>query len=386
MGPLVPGWLEQTLGVFLALLILSDVFLVILYARIGAGFLSDRVARWVWLIFRFLSQPFDAQRGRILAFCGPAILVAVVGVWALALTGATGLIIHPKLGTSVTSTVGPTPTDFISAMYAGGSSMSLVGVSDFVPQTRAFQFFYLLTSLVGLSVLSLSLMYLLEVYTALYRRNTLGYQIHLVSGETADAAELLAGLGAEGRFSEGYTILAQLAADVTGVKESHHFYPVLFYFRFRDPSYSVSRISLVSLDTVTLIKSGLDDDYAWLKESAAVTQLWRGCMILMTRLAETFLRDDLPDPTQQPDEATNDLWRRRYFAGLRRLRQAGIRTIPDEESGAADYVRLRATWHPHIRILAPALAYVPEEIDPVGSDPESSDRRAEFRLRRRAAG
>jgi hypothetical protein len=42
-------------------------------------------------------------------------------------------------------------------------------------------------------------------------------------------------------------------------KETHHFYPVLFYFRFREPYYSVSRFALVSPDTVTLIKSALDD-------------------------------------------------------------------------------------------------------------------------------
>jgi hypothetical protein len=53
------------------------------------------------------------------------------------------------------------------------------------------------------------------------------------------------------------------------IKEAHHFYPVLFYFRFGEPYYSVSRSTLVTLDTVTLIKSALDDGRtAWLKESA----------------------------------------------------------------------------------------------------------------------
>ncbi len=37
---------------------------------------------------------------------------------------------------------------------------------------------------------------------------------------------------------------------MTGVKESHHFYPVLFYFRFREPFYSVSRSARLALDTV----------------------------------------------------------------------------------------------------------------------------------------
>src|SRR4051794_7406992 len=42
----------------------------------------------------------------------------------------------------------------------------------------------------------------------------------------------------------------------------------LGYLRFSEPFYSVSRFTLVSLDTVTLIQSALDDEeYSWLKES-----------------------------------------------------------------------------------------------------------------------
>jgi hypothetical protein len=41
------------------------------------------------------------------------------------------------------------------------------------------------------------------------------------------------------------------------VKEAHHFYPVLFYFRFEDPRYAVSRFSLVVLDAVSLLRSAL---------------------------------------------------------------------------------------------------------------------------------
>lgn len=37
----------------------------------------------------------------------------------------------------------------------------------------------------------------------------------------------------------GYNDLAQVAVDLSEVKESHHFYPVLFYFRFQEPYYSV---------------------------------------------------------------------------------------------------------------------------------------------------
>jgi hypothetical protein len=382
MHSLMAPWLEQTLGALLALFIFIDVFLTVLYARIGAGILSYWIARWIWLLFLQVSTRFSRHAGGPLSFCGPAILVAVIGAWALALACAMGLIIHPKLGTAVVATNGPTPTDFISAIYAGAISMAIVGESNFAPQTSAFRLFYLMNSLAGMSVISVTLMYLMQVYTALLRRNTFGFNVHLASGETGDAAELVAGLAPEGQFDGGYSMLAGFGTELTGIKESHHFYPVLFYFRFQDPAYSVSRVSLVLFDTVTLIKSALDDErYAAIKESAAVTQLWRGCMILVARLAETFLPYDLPDPNRRPDEETRARWRRRYRAALRRLRQAGIQTIADEEAGAGLYCSLRARWDPHVQNLAPALAYRIDEVDPAGCYPESTERRPEFRSR-----
>jgi hypothetical protein len=359
--------LEQAFGAVLAIAVLVDVFLTVLYARMGPGFLSYRVAAWTWLFFRAASRPFGRSRGQILSFCGPVVLIAVVTVWALTLTLGMALIIHPHLGTSVTASSGPTSTDFVSALYAGGGSMSIVGASNFVPHTKGFELLYLLNSLVGMSVIWVTLTYLMQVYTALYQRNTTGYSLHLASGSTGDAAELIARLGPEGQFNGGYTNLSEFASQMTGLTESHHFYPVLFYFRFPEPAYSVSRMALLSFDTVTLIKSGLNDPgYSWIKESVAVTQLWLACLVLTTKLAETFLPGDRPDPQAPPDDATREHWRRRYFAALRRLRQAGIQTVSDEEAGANAYVRLRTGWQMHVRTLAPALGYTMAEIDPAG--------------------
>jgi len=36
------------------------------------------------------------------------------------------------------------------------------------------------------------------------------------------------------------------------IKETHHFYPVLFYFRFQETFYSVSHMTLMALDTAHL--------------------------------------------------------------------------------------------------------------------------------------
>ncbi len=380
-------WLEQTLGALLVLFTLLDVFLTVLYARIGAGILSYRIAKVTWWTFRWISKPFGRRRGYVLSFCAPAMLVLLVLSWALLLTVGTGMIFHPKMGTSIRASQGETPRDFATAMYAGGGSMSIVGASDFGPETAPFRMLFLFNSLAGLSITSLTLTYLMQVYTALQRRNTLALKLHLSSAETGDAAELLAGLGPEGQFTGGYNNLSEISVEMAHAKESHHFYPVLFYFRFREPLYSVSRFTLVAFDTVTLIKSALDDERdGWLKESVAVAQLWRASMLLVTSLEDTFLSGNTAEAQEPPDAATLERWRRRYFAGLRRLRQAGIQTLADERAGAETYVSLRSQWDPHIRALAPGMVYTLEEIDPAGSNPESADERTEFRARLRSVG
>ncbi len=103
----------------------------------------------------------------------------------------------------------------------------------------------MLNSLIGMSVMSLVLTYVMQIYNALRSRNALGLAIQTLSNETGDAAELIAGLGPQGQFNSGYNNLSTLASNACAVKESHHFYPLLFYFRFTEPYYSVSKTATV---------------------------------------------------------------------------------------------------------------------------------------------
>jgi hypothetical protein len=178
-----------------------------------------------------------------------------------------------------------------------------------------------------------------------------------------------------------------MAMDMTQVKESHHFYAVLFFFRFNESYYSMSQTSLTALDTVSLIKSALSDEkYAWLKESLSTTQLWRASMMMLKTSANTFLSGEMPDEQKHPDEQTLESWRRRYFAALKRLRQANIETIADEQAGFEIYVSLRSKWEDYITSLAPQMAYGMDEVDTAGSNPESADERPNFRARQHSVG
>jgi hypothetical protein len=264
--------------------------------------------------------------------------------------------------------------------------MAIVGASDFTPHTSLTRLLFLFNSLIGMSVISVTLTYLMQVYSALQRRNVLAMNIHLLSGCTGDAAELLARLGPQGQFSGGYTNLSELGGEMTQAKEAHHFYPVLFYFRFSDSYHSVSRSTLVALDTVALIKSALDDQkYRWLKEAGAVAQLWEASMMLVTTRENTFLPHGAPDREAQPDQQTRERWQARYRAAVLRLQQAGIEITADGQAGAEAYISYRRQWDHHITNLAPSMAYSTEEIDVAMSGLASEERRTISGLRPQVA-
>jgi hypothetical protein len=366
----LPFWpsLEQALGVLLFVAVLLDVFLTVLYARIGTGVLSNGIGRLTWRAARWLARRVDREHpGTALSFAGPVVLVLLVGAWALVLTCGMGMILHPYLGAEVRAKDGAMPNDFVTAMYAGGSSVAILGSSDLAPQTGALRLLYLFNSLVGASVVSLSLAYLVQVYSALRARNSLALKIHLLGHEEADATYIAAGLAADGQFTGGYSQLQELAADMTKVTESHHFYPVLFYFRFPEPRYAVSRFSLIALDAVTIIESALDRvRYSYVTESSPVDQLRRTTTLLLSMLDQSFLCPSERQSQEEPDAATKDRWRRRYRVALQVIRAAGLTTVADESAGAEKYVSLRARWDCYIRSLAPHMGYRQEEIDPVG--------------------
>jgi hypothetical protein len=380
---------QYMLGGLLILLVLLDVFLTVLYARIGAGVFTHRLACWTWRTFRVIAKPFPRQRDRILSFCGPTILVLLVTVWVFGVMCGAAMIIQPEIGNAIRAQDGASAEkSFITALYIAGDSMATVGASDYRPETPFFKLLYTFLAIVGISMITLTVTYFLEIYNALQQRNTFAVKMHHASGDSGDAAELVCGVGAQGKFEAGYGHLSEMAAETMQLFEAHHFYAVLTYFRFAEPYYALSRMALLNLDTVTLIKAGLSDEKCgWLKESAAVTQLWSATMQALVQLAETFLPQGIPEG--EPSEQDQDRWRRRYHLALDRFRQAGIDTIEDVANGEETYIALRARWDRYLWVFARHMVHPMEQMDIVGCDPAAdaaAARRPPFSQRLRAAG
>lgn len=347
--------LEQIAGATLVLLFLADIFMTVLYARAGTGLLAPYWDRAVWAVLRAFSRLFGRRRATVLSLAGPLIVVVLIAFWSLGLTIGAALIVRPELGGAIRPSSGETPRDFITAMLVAGNSLSIVGGGDYSPHSTGTRILYLANSLIGASVLSLVLSYLVQVYSALRERNALALAIHLMTARTGDAAEMLARLGPDGDLSDATNSLDNLTRPLTQAKEAHHFYPLLFYFRFEDPIYSVSRFTFVLLDLTTLIETALDPErHGGVKRSAAVTAVRECALLLLDTLDRNFPTTGDPQNDAPPDRTAS------FAKALKILRNAGLHVRPDEQA----YAARRGGWEPLVRRVAPSLAYSMDEIDP----------------------
>ena len=175
----------------MTLLFLADIFLTVLYARAGTGLLSPWWCRIVWAAVSTVAKLFGRRRGLVLSFAGPLIVVSLIGFWALGLTLGAALIIQPELGHAIRPASEPASSDFVTAMMVGGNSLSIVGSGDYSPHTAGTRLLFLINSLIGTSVLSLVLSYLVQVYSGLRERNALALTVDLMTGGTGDASDML---------------------------------------------------------------------------------------------------------------------------------------------------------------------------------------------------
>jgi hypothetical protein len=354
--------LEALSGGALLLIVLLDVFLTILYARLESSFLAMHVARVTARAFVRISWWLGARRARFVSLCGPTALVVVVALWFSLLTFGSALIVHPALTREIRNPTLQGGTDFFTALYVAGVSLSIVGSSGYEPTTPGYRLLFLAESGIGMSLMSLIIAYLVQLYSALLRRNSVALKMHALCEGKADGAELVCRAGPRGHFDSGLSVFAELASDLAYVRESLHFYPLLLYFRFEEAEYSVSRMVHVALDAASLTMSSLEQkSLGWVADSAAVTQFWRAALLILHTLIQDL--DEHSSTKDPPSPETLAFWRARYQEALRRLRAAGIPTIADDEHGFRRYSELRARWDNFVKTLAPKLAYDMSEID-----------------------
>lgn len=118
------------------------------------------------------------------------------------------------------------PTDFVTAIYYSGYTVTTLGTGELTPQTSTYRLLMILEAVLGFSVLTMTLTYFESVYNHLIERNTFALSLHHRTARTVDAAELLARIGTSGDFdSSARQDISNMAQKLLNILESHHSYP-----------------------------------------------------------------------------------------------------------------------------------------------------------------
>ncbi|GAB1543850.1 hypothetical protein NUACC21_65260 [Scytonema sp. NUACC21] len=315
----------------------------------------------MWWLFRLIARLMPFKDERVLSHSGPVLMIATVVVWVCLLTFGFALIVWIDLGWAVQSSDGTTETSFITALYYSGFSLTTLGTGDLTPETDFQRLVIVIEAALGFSVFTLTITYLLSVYSAITRRHTFALSLHHRSVGTADAAEILARLGASGELSGVQQDISNMARDLINLLESQHSYPALLYFRFHQCYYALPRILFLAMDTATLIKSALNTKkYRSVTHSTAVEELWGGGLQLIVELSGLFL----PKNRSKKNDCIEQMWRLRYYDAVEKMKAEGIETVDDLEEGVYLYIYLRRQWNPYVVALARYMAYDWNEIAP----------------------
>ncbi|MBW3533817.1 MAG: potassium channel family protein [Gemmatimonadetes bacterium] len=356
--------LLQLAGGLVLLLVAQDVFFTVLFPASGRGLIRKPVSAALWHLFRLLGRMTGGRRRRnVLSYGGPVIIAATMAVWFLLLAVGWAMIYKPALGTAIVSTSGLTDRSWSTALYYSGFALTTLGMGDVVARAGPYRLLTVVESALGFATFSMVITYFLSVYSSLTSRNAFAQALHQRTGNTDDAAELVARLADGGDLPQAREQMRSTADFLRSIYQTHRFYPVLQYFHYRDSFYALPRILLTSLDEATLLRTALDDSrYSRLVTSPEMDGLFDSALTLAHELVPGVEARD-------PSAAEALAWRERYAAALTRLAEVGLQVPSDPGAGADAYVAMRSEWDHPLHALAESMLYEWTDIEATGEPP-----------------
>ncbi len=216
------------LGIALIALALRDIFDV-LFHPVGRGIVARRVVLGVSGVARRL----PGGKGTIGLLAGPIGYGAVVATWAALLAVGWALIFLPQLPDGFTFGPGLDPADhagFLDALYISLVNLTSLGYGDIVPAAPVLKLLGPVETMFGLGLLTASISWLISIYGAISRRDSLAHEVYLAKQAEERLGEKLA--DADPALLE--SLLASFAEQLIRVRRDVIHFPITHYFRTED--------------------------------------------------------------------------------------------------------------------------------------------------------
>jgi Ion channel len=247
-------------GVVVFFVVAWDAFeAIILPRRVTRRFRLARIyyrATWSsWRIYALLI-PSRKAREAFLGFYGPMSLLVLIGVWAIGLVVAFGMMQYGA-GSAV-NIAGMSHPGLMTDFYLSGTTFFTLGLGDVVPRSGLARFLVVSEGGFGFGFLALVIGYLPFIYGAFGRRETNISLLDARAGTPPTAGELLR----RHSYPTGKEALRELLKEweqwCAELLESHLSYPVLAYFRSQHDNQSWIGSLTCILDVCALTISGIE--------------------------------------------------------------------------------------------------------------------------------
>lgn len=216
------------MGVVLIALALRDIFDV-LFHPLGRGTITRRVMRGIAALARRAPGP----SGALGLLAGPISYIAVVGTWAALLAVGWALIFWPQLpqGFNFDPQLDPAAhSGFLDALYISLVNLTSLGYGDIAPASALLRILGPVETLFGLGLLTASISWLISIYGAISRRDSLAHEVHLAKESEERLGEKLA--EADPQLLE--SLLASFAEQLVRTRRDLIHFPIVHYFRTED--------------------------------------------------------------------------------------------------------------------------------------------------------
>ncbi|MGY1672307.1 potassium channel family protein [Geodermatophilus sp. SYSU D00710] len=242
----VLGWSVTAVGALLVLVALRDIFHTIWHPS-GRGWLSRRLLRGVWW----------AGRGRVGPVTGPLAMTAVILTWMLLIAGGWALVYWPHLPDGFAFATGLDPSaraGLLDALYLSAVTLTTLGFGDISPEVAWLRLVVPVEALVGLTLVTAAVSWVLQVYPALSRRRALAIRLTLL--QRSGAGDRVAA----GDSALAPALLAQVAADVVQQRVDLFQHPETHWFTDSRPDAALAPALDVALDLAAAAMAAADPD------------------------------------------------------------------------------------------------------------------------------
>lgn len=213
------GWLVTATGGLLVFIALRDIFHTLWHPS-GRGALSQWLMRRVWRSAR--------AGGRLGGLVGPLGMVVVVVVWVLLVVVGWALIYAPHVPSGFVFGGGLDVADrggVVDALYLSLVTLATLGFGDVVPSAAWLRIAVPVQGLIGFTLITAAVAWVVQVYPALTRRRVLAVRLTMLHRSGAVALVQ----APDSRLAP--MLLGSLAGDLVQIRVDVTQYAETYYFR-----------------------------------------------------------------------------------------------------------------------------------------------------------